>query len=134
VGQDPGRWEDLERVLGRVLAVARPVAQAAEDLPQLLVEVAAVRLEDRLFPGLPDELLDLRLRLVVRLLDPRRMDPAVLDQLREGHLRDLAAKAVERREDDRLRRVVDDEVDPREVLERPDVPALTPDDAALHVV
>src|SRR4029078_11416932 len=33
-----------------------------------------------------------------------------------------------------VRRVVDDEVDPGEVLERPDVAALAADDAALHVV
>jgi hypothetical protein len=131
---DPGQVDDLERVLEHVLPVARPVAQAPEDLHQLLVEVAAVRLEDCLLAGLAHQLVDLRLRLVVRLLDPRRVDPAVLDQLRERHLRDLAAQAVERREDDGLRRVVDDEVDPGQVLERPDIPALAPDDAPLHVV
>ena len=52
----------------------------------------------------------------------------------ERELRDLAAQRVERREHDRLRRVVDDEVDARHVLERPDVASLPSDDAALHVV
>src|SRR6185437_13064883 len=45
-----------------------------------------------------------------------------------------AADAVERREDDGARRVVDDDVDTGQVLERPDVAALTPDDPAFHVV
>jgi hypothetical protein len=57
------------------------------------------------------------------------MDAPVLDQLHERQLRGLAADPVERREDDRLRRVVDDEVDAGQVLERADVPALAADDA-----
>ena len=86
---------DLEGVLEDVLAVAGPVAQAAEDLHELLVEVPAVRLEDGLLTGLLDVVLDLRLRLVVHLLDSRGMDPAVLDQLEQGQLRRLAADPVE---------------------------------------
>ena len=97
-------------------------------------QLAAVRLEDRLLARLVDLLVELGLRVVVHLLDPRRVDAAVLDQLLERELRDLAADAVERREHDRVRRVVDDEVDAGEVLERADVPALAADDAALHVV
>ncbi len=117
-----------------VLPVARPVTEPSEDLDELLVEVSAVGLEHRLRAGLLDVVLDLGLRLVVHLLDPRRMDAAVLDQLDEGQLGRLAADAVEGREDDRLRRVVDDEVHPGEVLERADVPALAADDPPLHVV
>ena len=131
---DPREVDDLERVLEHVLAVARAVAQPAEDLHELLVELAAVRLEDRLLAGLADVLVELGLRLVVHLLDPRRVDAPVLDQLLERHPRDLAAEAVERREHDRLRRVVDDEVDAGQVLERADVAALAADDPALHVV
>ena len=93
-----------------------------------------MRLEDGLLAGEADVLLELGLRAVVHLLDPGRMDPPVLDQLRERHLRDLAPDPVEGREDDRLRRVVDDEVDAGEVLERADVASLAADDPALHVV
>ena len=53
------------------------------------------------------------LRLVVRLLDPRRMDAAVLEQLLERQPGDLAADAVEAGQQDRAGRVVDDEVDAR---------------------
>ena len=133
-GHDPGEVHDLERVLEHVLAVARPVAKLPEHLDELLVELAAARLEDRLLACLADVILELRLREVVHLLDPRRVDAAVLDQLLERRARDLAAEAVEGGEDDGLRRVVDDEVDAGQVLERADVPALAADDAALHVV
>src|SRR3954469_16569565 len=133
-GHDPDEVDDLERVLQDVLAVARAELEPAEDAHDLLRELTAVGLEDRLGAGLRDLLLDLRLRLVVRLLDPGRVDAPVLDQLYEGEARDLAADAVERGEDDRLRGVVDDEVDAGEVLEGTDVAALAADDAALHVV
>ena len=56
------------------------------------------------------------------------------EELLERHAGDLAADAVEAGEDDGVRRVVDDEVDAGEVLERADVAALATDDAALHVV
>ncbi len=79
-------------------------------------------------------LLELGLRLVVHLLDPSGMDAPVLDELVERHPGGLAAQRVERREDDRVRCVVDDEVDAGQVLERADVPALTPDDAPLEIV
>ena len=62
------------------------------------------------------------------------MDPAVLDQLGQRDSGDLAPDPVEGRENDRLRRVVDDEVDAGEMLEGADVATLPPDDAALHVV
>ena len=130
----PAEVDDLERVLEDVLPVARAVAQASEHAHELLVELAAVRLEDRLLAGLQDVLLELRLRLVVHLLDSSGMDAAVLDQLVERHPRDLAAQRVERREHDRVRRVVDDEVDAGQVLERADVPALAADDPPLEVV
>jgi hypothetical protein len=59
---------------------------------------------------------------------------AVFDQLAQRQLRDLAPDAVERREHDGLRCVVDDHVDPGQVLQRADVAALAADDSALHVV
>ena len=133
-GHDAGEMDDLERVLEDVLPVARPVAQPAEDLHELLVELAAVRLEDGLLARLLHVLLELGLRLVVHLLDPRRVDATVLHQLLERQARDLAPEPVEGREHDRVRRVVDDEVDAGEVLEGADVAALTADDPALHVV
>ena len=56
------------------------------------------------------------------------------EQLLERQAGDLAADAVEAGEDDGVRRVVDDDVDAGEVLERADVAAFAADDAALHVV
>ena len=133
-GHDPAQVDDLEGVLEDVLPVARPIAEPAQDPHELLVELAAVRLEDRLLARLADVLFQLGLRVVVHLLDPRRVDAPVLDQLLERQPGHLAAQWVERREDDRVRSVVDDEVDAREVLERADVAAFPPDDPPLQVV
>ena len=130
----PDQVDDLERVLEHVLPVARPVVETAEQLDDLLVELAAVGLEDRLLARLDDVLLDLGLGLVVHLLDAGRLDAAVLDELEQRDLRDLAADRVERREHDRLGRVVDDHVHAGQVLERADVASLAADDPPLHVV
>ena len=62
------------------------------------------------------------------------MDPAVGDQLGDRQPGDLAADGVEAGQDDRLGRVVDDQVDPGRQLQRPDVAALAADDPALHLV
>src|SRR3989442_11283117 len=110
---DARKVDDLERVLEDVLAVAGAIAEPPEDLDELLVELSAVGLEDALLSGLHDRVLDLRLRCVVGVLDAGRMYPSVLDQLRERESRDLAPDAVERRQNNRLWRVVDDEIDAR---------------------
>src|SRR3954452_20464555 len=94
---DAGEVDNLERVLEDVLAIARAVAESSEDLDELLVELAAVRLEHRLLAGEPDVILELGLREVVHLLDASRMNAPVLDQLLEGEARYLPAEAVERR-------------------------------------
>ncbi len=62
------------------------------------------------------------------------MDSAVRYQPLERQPGDLAAHAVEARQHDRGRRLVDDEVDPSEVLERADVAAVPADDPPLHLV
>ncbi len=90
--------------------------------------------EAGLLAGAHDLLLDLLLGLPVALLDARRVNAPVGDQPLERQPRDLAAHAVEAREQDGARRVVDDHVDAREVLERADVASLAADDAALHLV
>ena len=98
------------------------------------MEVVEARVEDGLLAGLLDLLGHIRLGLVEHLLDARGMDAAVLDEALERDAADLAADRVEAREDDCLRRVVDDQVDAGELLEGADVAALAADDAALHVV
>ena len=65
------------------------------------MERADVRLEHGLLPHLHHVLVDLGLGLVVGLLDPGRMDAPVLQQLLEREPGDLAAHAVEAREQHR---------------------------------
>ena len=134
VGDHRRQARDLDRVAQHVLAVARAELQPAEQLHQLGVHRVHVRLEQRLLALLHHVVVDLGLGLVVGLLDARRVDAAVLDELLERQLRDLAPHRVERGQHDRRGRLVDDEVDARDVLERADVAALAADDAALHVV
>ena len=87
-----------------------------------------------LLAGLAHDEVDLGAGLGDDLLDAAGVDPAIGDELGEGDPGDLAADRVEARQDDRLGRVVDDQVDAGGLLEGPDVAALAADDPALHLV
>ena len=98
------------------------------------MQAVDARVERRLLAGLLDAEVDFALRFLDHFLDACRMDAAVLDELFERDARDLAAHRIEARQDDGFRRIVDDEVDARQRLERADVAALAADDAALHLI
>src|SRR5207245_1097731 len=62
------------------------------------------------------------------------MDASVGDQSFHRLLRNLAPIRIEPGQDDRARRVVDDEIDAGRELEGPDVPAFAADDAPFQIV
>src|SRR5205807_2582743 len=95
---------------------------------------ADVGIQHRLPADLLDVLLHLGGRLGDDLLDARRVDAAVLDQLGQGEAGRLAADFVEGADDHHAGRVVHDHVHAGAFLEGADVAPLAADDAALHVV
>jgi hypothetical protein len=134
LGHHRGQPRALDGVGEHVLAVARAELQAPERADDLAVQALDVAVEGGLLAGLDEARLELGLRLVVGLLDARRVDAPVGQQLLERHARDLSAYAVEGRQDDGAGGVVDDEVHAGEVLQRTDVAPLPADDPALHLV
>ena len=98
------------------------------------MDVGDADVRDSVFPRAADPLLDLRERALMDLFDPRRMDPAVLDELLEREAGGFASHRVEAAQDHRLRGVVDDQVHAGGGLEGSDVPPLTADDSPLHVL
>ena len=108
--------------------------QPAEQLDDLRVKPVNVHLKAGLLAHLPDVLLDFLVDLRDDLLDPRRVDPAVLDQALQRHPRHLAPHRVKPGQDNRFRRVVNDDVDARRAFQRPDIAAFTADNAAFHLV
>ena len=85
--------------------------QSADHFDDLGMQAGHARLVGRRLALLADLLLDLLLGLGDDLFDARRMDAAVLDQLGQRQPGDLAAHRIEARQRDRVRRVVDDQVD-----------------------
>ena len=134
LGEQPGQVRHFHRMPQHVLGIAGPEVQSSQVVDQLLVQADHVRLERRLFAQPMNMTIHVFMGLLDDLLDPRRVDSAVLDQLLERQLGDLAANAVESRDDDDAGRVVDDHVDAGRFLERANVAPLAADDAALHVV
>ena len=121
-------------MLQQVLPVAEPEVEPAQELQLLGMQPVDAGLERRPLAGLADPSIDVPLRFLHHLLDPRRVDPAVGQELLQRHLRDFAANRIERGDRDRLRGVVDDQIDPGEALEGPDVAAFPADDPPLHLI
>jgi hypothetical protein len=78
-------------------------------------------IEHSLLSALDRRRLDLDLGVLVCLLAEHGRDPPVCDQALERQPGDLAADPVEAGDDDRVRRLVDDDVDAGEALERADL-------------
>ena len=131
---DAGQPRDLRRVGQHVLAVAGAVLQPAHQPQDLRMQIVQAELERDRRAFLAHRLVGLVLHLLDDLLDARRVDAAVGDQPLDGLLGDLAAVRIEAGQDDRARRVVDDQVDAGGELERADVAPLAADDAPLQIV
>ncbi len=125
---------DFLRMIQHVLTVAGAELQFAHQPENLRMQVEQPQLERRQLAFLEHGGFHLGLHLLDDLLDPRRMNAAIGDQLLDGLTRDFAAERIERGQDDRARRVVDDQLDARGQFQRADVATLAADDAALHVV
>jgi hypothetical protein len=133
-GHVSGDQTDLETVLQQVLAVNGPELHPADLTIQTRVKVGDAELERGLAAAFLDKPIDLGADALDNLLDPGRVDPAVLDQPFNGDAGDLPADGIERGDQNRSRRVVNDQVYARGSLEGADVPALPSDDPALHLV
>ena len=134
-GERGGDVRRLDEVLQDVLSVGRPVLQPPEELDHLRVDVGDPHLGHRVLARAPD-----------LLLDARAASARAISSIRAGWIRPSATsfssvmRAASRRTGSKQRqhhglgRVVDDEVHAGRGLERADVPALTADDPALHVL
>ena len=98
------------------------------------MQIVQAELEGDRGAFLAHRLVGLVLDLLDDFFDARRVDAAVGDQPLDRLLGDLAAVGIEAGEDDRARRVVDDQIDAGGELERADVAPLAADDAALQIV
>ena len=88
----------------------------------------------RSFALLANFLFDLLFRLGHNLFDARRVDASVLDQLGQRQSRDFPTHWVEARKRDRVRCVVNDQVDPSDRFQRTNVATLAANDATLHLL
>src|SRR5207248_5528054 len=81
-----------------------------------------------------DEDFDFFAGIVENFFDPRRMNAAVGDELVQRLAGNLAADRIETADDDHAGRVVDDDIDARDLFERADIPPFAADDPAFHFV
>ncbi len=117
-----------------ILRVARPELEPSDELLYLLVYAVQAGVEYGPLAGLDYGLVDLALDLLHYLLDARGVDPAVGYEPFERYLGYLPAHGVMAGEDDRLRRVVYDDIYARCGFDGAYVAAFAPYYPALHLV
>ena len=104
----------VELVLAEAGAELEPPQQSLD----FAVQPLRAGLDDRLLARLHDHAFDLLLRLLDFLLDAGRVDAAVGHEFAQGHAGNFAAHRVKAADDDRLGRVVHDQVDTQRLLNR----------------
>lgn len=134
IGQCACEQTDFAGALQQVEAVIRDERQPAEEQRHPLVKIGDPEFKGRGLAPLLDLLVELLAGPLDDLLDPRRVDPAVLDELGETAGGDGAPQRVPGRQHDRPRCVVDEQIDAGGVFEGPNVAPLAADDSALHLV
>ena len=133
-GHQAGQKGHFLRVVQHVLAVAGAVAQPAQQLHQLVVDAVDAHLQHGALALLLDGGLHLPAGLLHGLLDAGGVDAPVGDKLLQCDAGHLPAYRLKAGQCDGLGGVVDDQVHPGQSLNGPDVPALTADDPALHLI
>ena len=134
LGHDAREPGDLGRVGQDVLPVTRAELQASHQPQDLGMQIVQAEFKGDGAAFLADLLVGFFLDLLNDLLDARRVDASVGNELLDRLLRDLPPVGIESREDDGAWRVVDDQVDAGGELERADVASFAADDAALEIV
>src|SRR3954447_2023879 len=133
-GHHSGQPCHLFGMVEDVLAVRRTIAHPADQLDQLGVEPVNAGVVGRLLAHLHQLGVQLALNLEHNLFDPSWMNPAVGDEGLERAPGDFPPNGVEAGDDHRVGGVVDDHINTGSRLECPDIAALSPDDAAFHLV
>ena len=133
-GKKTRNMRDLDGVVEYILTVGRAVFLPTKQLDDLGMQIVHARLKACAFALDLDGVVDLAACLFHHILDAGRMDASVGDELFQRQARNLAAHGVERGNGDCLGRVVDDQIDARDRLERANVAALASDDSALHLI
>ena len=92
------------------------------------------RLEGCLLTRFLDALVYIAPRLFHHFLNAGRMDAPVCNQPLQSNAGNLALHGIEPRQYDRLRRIINDEVNARQRFQRPDIASLAPNDAPFHLI
>ena len=95
VGYHTGYASDLHGVVKNVLPVARAVTEPSEQPDEIVVHASYTEVEHGLLSGLFYYRLNFPATLFNRLLDFRRMNAPVRNELFKSHSRDLAPDGVE---------------------------------------
>src|SRR6478609_9125662 len=111
-----------------VLTIAGAELQPSHQPQYLGMQVVEAQLEGCRFSFFADRFLHLGFDFLDDFLNASGMNSAISNQPLDRLTRDFTAERIEAREDDRSRRVVDDQLDTGRCLERANVASFAADD------
>ena len=121
-------------MLQKILTVRRTVFHLTYDTDQLWVQAMDAKVNSCTLTRLDNLVVKLLFHLGDNLLDACRMNTTVSNQLMESEPADFAANRIKGRDDNRLRRIVDDNFNTRCSFQSTDITPLTADDTSLDLI
>ena len=133
-GHDAGQLRDFDGMAQDILAITGTITQAPEDFDEFRMQTVNARFIRRLFASFADFLIDFFAGLFDHFFNACRMDTAIGNQFFQSNAGDFTAYGIKARQDDRFRRIVDDEIDAGQRFNSPDIASFTADDAAFRLI
>src|SRR5262245_57424852 len=117
-----------------VLAIAGAITQAAKHGDYRFGNVGEIGFLDSIATNTKQLFIHFLGGLGDQLLDPSRVNAAVLHESLQGHAGDFTADRIKAADHDNPGGIVDDDIDARGLFEAAYIAALPADDASFHIV
>ena len=134
VGDHAGKQGNLDGVVEHILTVTGTELQTAEQAYKLCVDAVDTDLKDSTFTGLLDDGINFTAGFFHHFLNAGGMNTTVGNEFFQSETSNLTADRVKAGQSDRLRHIVDDQIDAGQRFNGTDISALTTDDTALHFI
>ena len=129
-----GQMRNFNRMFQYVLAIAGTILQTAQQSDQFRVQTMDTRFKGCLFSGVLDPLFHFPLRFFDSFFNPCGMNAAITDQFFQGNPGDFPSNRIKTGDKDRFRGIVNNQINPGQRFQGPNVSALPANNSPFHFV
>ena len=121
-------------MLQRILTVGRAIFQLTQRFDNFRMNVANPDFIHCRFAGFTDRMIHFLLRFLIELFDTSGMNTPINDELLQGDTRFFTTYRIKARQDNSLRRIIDNQVHTGHLFKGTNIAPFSSDDASLHFV